>query len=158
MAEFEEKLGAILNNPQAMSQIMALAQSLGGNSPQSGEKQTVSAASAPSFPTSSLPPSTSTDEAQEVVFEPVTFSEAQESEEIPSFSNLNLDPRLLEMGMKAISAYQDPNNAKAALLQALRPFVKEERYKKVDKAVQIARISKAIRVVLDGFKGGEEVV
>ncbi len=158
MAEFEEKLGAILNNPQAMSQIMALAQSLGGNSPKNSEKQSVSDGSAPSLAASSLPSSASADKAQEGVFEPVTFSETQESEEIPSFSSLNLDPRLLEMGMKAMSAYQDPNNAKAALLQALRPFVKEERYKKVDKAVQIARISKAIRVVLDGFKGGEEVV
>lgn len=158
MAEFEEKLGAILNDPQAMSQIMALAQSLGGNSPKSSEKQSVSAVSAPSLPPSSLPPSASAGEGQEVVFEPVTFNETPEFGEIPSFSDLNLDPRMLEMGMKAISAYQDPNNAKAALLQALRPFVKEERYKKVDKAVQIARISKAIRVVLDGFKGGEEVV
>lgn len=158
MAEFEEKLGAILNDPQAMSQIMALAQSLGGNSPKSGEKQTVSADFPPSSPVSSLPSSASVGEGQEVIFEPVTFSETQESGEIPSLNNLNLDPRLLEMGMKAISAYQDPNNAKAALLQALRPFVKEERYKKVDKAVQIARISKAIRVVLDGFQGGEEGV
>lgn len=158
MAEFEEKLGAILNDPQAMSQIMALAQSLGGNSSKNGEKQTISAVSAPSFPATSLPPSSSADEAQEAAFEPVTFDEPQESEENSPFSSLNLDPKMLEMGMKAISAYQDPNNAKAALLQALRPFVKEERYKKVDKAVQIARISKAIRVVLDGFKGGEGLV
>ena len=32
MAEFEEKLGAILNDPQAMGQIMALAQALNKNS------------------------------------------------------------------------------------------------------------------------------
>ena len=30
MGQWEEKLGAILNNPQAMGQIMSLAQSLGG--------------------------------------------------------------------------------------------------------------------------------
>ena len=40
MAEFDEKLNSILSNPDAMSQIMQLAQSLGG-----GE-----AASAPSAP------------------------------------------------------------------------------------------------------------
>lgn len=158
MAEFEEKLGAILNDPQAMSQIMALAQSLGGNSPKNGENQTVSTASPPSFPASSLPSSTGADGTQEVVFEPVMFDENNESVENSPFGGLNIDPRMLEMGMKAISAYQDPNNAKAALLQALRPFVKEERYKKVDKAVQIARISGAIRAVLDGFKGGEGFV
>lgn len=152
MAEFEEKLGAILNNPQAMGQIMALAQSLGGNSQQNNEKPSVSEPSAPSFPASSLP---SAEAGEEGAFEPVIFQETQESAENSPFSGLNIDPRLLEMGMKAISAYQDPDNSKALLLQALRPFVKEERYKKVDKAVQIARISKAIRVVFDGFKGGE---
>lgn len=136
MAEFEEKLGAILNNPQAMGQIMALAQSLGGNS-------------AP-------PPSAA--EAQDAVFEPVTFDTPGDAPEASPLSGIDLDPRLLAMGMKAISAYQDPNNEKAQLLQALRPFVKEARYRKVDKAVQIARISKAIRAVLDGFKGGDEGV
>lgn len=130
MAEFEDKLGAILNDPQAMQQIMSLARSLGGG------------ASSPS-----LPP----EQAQTAEFEPVT-------DDASPLSGLNLDPRLLEVGMKAISAYQDPSNEKAALLLALRPFVKEERYKKVDKAVQIARISKAIRAALDGLKGGEEGV
>lgn len=152
MAEFEEKLGAILNNPQAMGQIMALARSLGGNSQQNSEKQSVSPDLAPSLPASSLPPA---GEGEEAVFEPVTFQETQKTAENSPFDGLNLDPRLLEMGMKAISAYQDQNDSKALLLQALRPFVKEERHKKVDKAVQIARISKVIRVVLDGFKGGE---
>lgn len=136
MAEFEEKLGAILKNPQAMGQIMALAQSLGGDDP-------------------SPPPMA---EAQDAVFEPVTFEASEDPPETSSAGGLDLDPRLLAMGMKAISAYQDPNNDKAKLLQALRPFVKEARYRKVDKAVQIARISKAIRAVLDSFKGGEEGV
>ena len=31
MAEFDEKLNSILSNPDAMSQIMQLAQSLGGD-------------------------------------------------------------------------------------------------------------------------------
>lgn len=34
MAEMEEKLGAILNNPQMMQQILSMAQSLGQQSPQ----------------------------------------------------------------------------------------------------------------------------
>lgn len=136
MAEFEDKLGAILNDPQAMQQIMSLARSLGGGA--SGKNE---AAETPS----SLPPETA-------AFQPVS-----DGGDAP-LSGLNLDPRLLEVGMKAISAYQDPSNEKAALLLALRPFVKEERYKKVDKAVQIAKISKAIRAALDGLKGGEEGV
>ncbi len=34
MDDMEEKLGAVLNNPQMMQQIMAMAQSLGGGQPQ----------------------------------------------------------------------------------------------------------------------------
>lgn len=144
MAEFEDKLGAILNNPQAMQQIMALAQSLGGNSSQKGREQEISATSSPSV-----------QEVQDAMFEPVSLEKTSDEAENSPFEGLNIDPRLLAMGMRAISAYQDQNNSKALLLQALRPFVKEKRYEKVDKAVQIAKISKAIRAVLDGFKGGE---
>lgn len=139
MAELEEKLGSILNNPQAMEQIMSLARSLGsGPSPTGADA-------------AETPPSLPPEQAREAEFEPV-------SGDASPLSGLSLDPRLLAVGMKAVSAYQDPNNDKAALLLALRPFVKEERYKKVDKAVQIARISKAIRAALDGLKGGEEGV
>ena len=33
MAELEDKLGAVLNNPQMMQQIMSMAQALGGSQP-----------------------------------------------------------------------------------------------------------------------------
>lgn len=39
MEGFEEKLGALLNNPQLMQQVMQMAQSLGGNQPQSEPRQ-----------------------------------------------------------------------------------------------------------------------
>lgn len=144
MAEFEEKLGAILNDPQAMGQIMALAQALNKNStPSEGP---------------SAPPPPPQAEPTEAVFEPVTFDEPEAEAETSPPGGLNIDPRLLQLGMRALSAYQDPNDEKAALLQALRPFIKEERYSKVDKAVQISKISKAIRAVLDGVKGGGQGV
>lgn len=147
MAEFEEKLGAILNDPQAMGQIMALARTLGGNSAQSADP-----------PPSTPAPPLSQSEPPDAAYEPVVFEEAQEASAEGELAGGGIDPRLLQLGMRAISAYQDPNDAKAALLQALRPFVKEERYSKIDKAVQIARVSKAIRAVLDGFKGGAQGV
>jgi hypothetical protein len=34
--------------------------------------------------------------------------------------------------------------------------VKEKRYAKLDKAIQIAKLSRMIRVALDTFKGGGE--
>lgn len=122
MAQWEEKLGAILNNPQAMSQIMSIAQSLGGTQEQEGE---------------SVP-----DAAPEVPPEPP----AQAPE---------LDPKVMEVGMRALAAWQEPGDSRSALLQALRPLVKEERRGKVDKAIQITRLSKVVRVVLDSWQGGE---
>ena len=38
MAEFDDKLNSILSNPDAMSQIMQLAQSLGGGSSQPSQE------------------------------------------------------------------------------------------------------------------------
>ncbi len=123
VAEWEEKLGAILNNPQAMGQIMELAKSIGG-----GEEK------------------------------PATPSAPAAPEPEPSSAGSGIDPRLMEVGMRALAAYQDADDRKTTLLQALRPFVREERYKKVDKAIQIARMSKAVRAALDGLKGGENPV
>ncbi len=42
MDQMEDKLGAILNNPQMMQQIMSMAQSLGQNAPQQEPKPTPS--------------------------------------------------------------------------------------------------------------------
>lgn len=122
MAEWEEKLGAILNNPQAMSQIMSIAQSLGGK----GED------SVPSREP-----------------EPPAEEAAAEGE--------GLDPQLMEMGLRALAAYQDTDDRRGALLQALRPFVKPQRYAKVDKAIQIAKLSKMVRAALKGWKGDQNV-
>lgn len=41
------------------------------------------------------------------------------------------------------------DDKRTALLTALRPFVKEQRYAKLDKAIQIAKLSRLIRSGLD---------
>lgn len=146
MAEFEEKLGSILNNPQAMAQIMALAQSLsGGSASQTGT---------PPGDPSPLP----CPEVREAEFVPVSAPEAPPAAPEAPFAGLDLDPKLLSLGMRALGAYRDQSDDKARLLQALRPFVKEKRYGRIDQAAQIARISKAIRAVLDGLKGDADHV
>lgn len=141
MAQWEEKLGAILNNPQAMSQIMSIAQSLdGGQSAQENPGAPSPAQAASAAPDAQAP-------AAEAVSPPAPE---------PPVPGLDLDPRLMEVGMRALAAYQDQDNSRGALLQALRPFVKEERQSKIDKAVQITRMSKVVRAALDGLRGGED--
>lgn len=50
MSEMEEKLGAILNNPQMMQQIMSMAQAINASQPQKEEPQKPPTDPPPSFP------------------------------------------------------------------------------------------------------------
>ena len=134
MSELEDKLNSILGDPQAMSQIMSLAKSLNASS---------SDHSAPSASSPEPPP--------------------QPTSPAPDLTSLlggltggsGLDPRLMQLALRVMNEYQSDDDDRTALLLALRPFIKEERYAKLDKAIQIARISRLIRIGLDVFKGGE---
>lgn len=131
MSELEDKLGAILSNQDAMSQIMALAQSLGGAD-----------RAAPPPPESQTPPE----------------SAAPAGGDILSALG-SVDPRLISMAMRLAGEYNSNNDSRAALLEALRPFVREERYAKLDKAIQISKLTRVIRIALDSFRHkGEENV
>lgn len=129
MAEFEEKLNSILGDQNAMSQIMALAQSLSGaGGPPAAEKPDP---------------------------EPAAASPADMS------LGLNqVDPRLLQLGGRILKEYQRGEDKNTALLLALKPFLRQERYAKVDQAIQLARLARVVRVALEsmGQTGGEERV
>ncbi len=120
MGDFEEKLESILNNPQAMSQIMSLAQSLGGSSEQ------------PASPTPPQSPSSSEDPGTQ------------------------LDPQMLASLFSLLNQGSRGDDQRVALLNALRPFVKEQRHAKIDKAIQIARLSRMARMALELFRAKED--
>lgn len=124
MGDFEEKLESILNNPQAMSQIMSLAQSLGGGAP----------SQPPPPPERPTPPPAP-----------------------PAGDGLGqLDPKLLSGIVSLLGQYNSNDDQRVALLNALRPFVKERRYAKMDKAIQIAKLSRMIRMALEMFRAKED--
>lgn len=139
MSDFEDKLNAILGNREAMGQIMALAQSLGGQ--EEGAAQTDEDGYVPVYP-------------QEQVRSP--------TENLPDLSGVlgNIDPQMMQVGMRLLQEYNRADDRNAALLNALRPFVKEERFARVDRAIQIARLSRVIRILFDAIKekGGGTVV
>ena len=125
MSELEDKLNSILSNQEAMGQIMQLARSLGGSRPESTD-------SAPSPPCSE--PSASASNSN-------------------LFSSLNdLDPRLLELAFKLLNTYRSNDDERAALLSALRPFVRPERYARLDQAIQVSKLTQVIRIALDSFR------
>ena len=127
MAQLEEQLNQILGNPQAMEQIMALAQSLSGKQEEARQPEEETQP-----PAEHAPPS-------------------------PLSARDGRDPRLLRMGMGLLSEYSAQDDKKTALLAALKPFLKPERQEKMDQAVRIARLTRVIRTALRMFRDrGEE--
>ena len=128
MAEFEEKLNSILGNRQAMDQIMALARSLSGGESQGEEEE--------------HPPSG--EEEQE------PGSHAAPPSDLSALLG-QLDPQMIRVGMEVIRQVQSTEDRNAALLQALRPFLKEERRGRLDRAIRIARMTRMIRAAITAF-------
>lgn len=116
MSEFEEKLNSILGNPEAMAQVMNLAQSLnlgGGGGEQEG---------APPPPDQGAP-----------------------SPGGGGLGDLlgQLDPKLIERLLPLageLAGGGGGSDERMALLYALRPFLKPERRDKVERAVRTARL------------------
>lgn len=130
MSELQDKLQSILSDPDAMGRIMSIAQSLTGP-----QEDAAPAAQAPPPPA-----------APEGGGDPLSLLG-------------NLDPRLVQLGMRLLGEYNAQDDRKTALLNALRPFVRPERYAKVDQAIKIARLTRVIRAALETFrKGGTEDV
>ena len=120
---------SILSDPEAMGQIMGIARSLTGEA----GGQDAPAPAAMEAPAESTP---------------------------DPFALLGqLDPRLVQLGIRLISEYQSGDDRKAALLTALQPFMKQERCARVDQAVHIARLAHIIRLAVDALReGGDDHV
>ncbi|MCQ2442959.1 MAG: hypothetical protein MJ077_07610 [Oscillospiraceae bacterium] len=131
MEDFEEKLNSILSSPEAMGQIMALANSLSGEGMSSG----------------------STEETEDTAPPP----EPPQTEEAPFSLFGGMDPALLQKAMTLFRTYNNGNNEKTALLRAMRPFVREERRAKLDKIIQVSRFSGILLAALEEFRGGSHV-
>ena len=125
MAEFDDKLNSLLSNPEAMDQIMKMAQSLMGG----GQTPEGTAPSAPGGPApqSGPPPTGTWNTPQNGGFPP------QASPPNPQGQGWTLLPVLRELG-------EAQNSNARQLLFALRPYLKPERQDKVERALQLARL------------------
>lgn len=162
MAEFEEKLNAILGDPEAMGQIVSIAKALTGESaPSASPPQDATSAYEPVEPLESSTPSPTT--ASSAAGKQTDWSallnlvsnlsgNGSSADSNPLSALGDLDPALVQKGLRLFSEYSATDDRKIALLTALKPFLKEERLSKVDKAVQIAKLSRVIRVAFQLFK------
>ena len=126
MAEFDEKLNNILSNPEAMSQIMQLAQSLGGGQ-----------ASAP--PPQQQPPAWNP---------PPGGGDLLSS--LAGGMDAGLVSRLLPL-IQELGGQRDSNARN--LLYALRPYLRNDRQEKVERALQLARLFHLGKKFLSGWEG-----
>ena len=130
MAEFDDKLNSILSNPDAMAQIMQLAQSIGG---------------------ADASPVQQPQQAQQT-------PPAERSGDLLSSLAGGLDSKLLLRLIPLIQELggQRDSNAKQ-LLYALRPYLKPERQEKVERALQLARLFHLGKKFLSEWEGWRDV-
>jgi len=64
-----------------------------------------------------------------------------------------MDPKVLSIALRVFAEYSAQDDEKAALLAALRPFLRPERREKIEKAASIARLSRVVRVALALLRG-----
>ncbi|MDO4812652.1 MAG: hypothetical protein Q3995_03915 [Eubacteriales bacterium] len=124
MNDWEEKLNTLLSDPDAMAQVVNMAQTLsaqmGGNAQQSSDN------AAPPPPDAGNP-----------------FSQ---------FSSI--DPDLLQRLIPVLKQMNRPESSEtAAFLYALRPFLRPSRRDKVDRAVQLARMIHLAKTFLTTQEG-----
>lgn len=138
MSEFEDKLNAILSNPEAMAQVAGLAQSLGLNGPpQGGQAQ------------GDPPPQ-----------EPQGQSR-QQAPGGPDLSGLGsilggIDPGMLQRLLPLLGELQgdSASDERMALLRALAPFLRPERREKVERAAKTAHLLHVGKKLLTSLGGG----
>ena len=119
MSELEEKLNALLSDPNSMAQVMQMAQQLSGAM---GEQK------AP--PPPAPPPGPDLGAALG-----------------------GLDPKLLGKLLPLAGELGTENSAALQLLQALRPFLKEEKQGKIERAARLARLIHVGKKLLADWEG-----
>jgi len=142
VSEFDEKLNALLSNPDSMAQIMQLAQSLSGQT--AGPGDGAPAGGGPPPPTGQqVPPPPSSPQP----------SSGGNGDLLSSLTG-GIDPKLLSRLLPVLQELNrgDDNNARQ-LLFALRPYLRPDRQEKVERALQLARLIHIGKKFLAGWEG-----
>ena len=131
MSEWEEKLNTLLSDPDAMAQVMQMAQSLSQQLGQPGGAAPPNGAAAPPSP-------------------PPQEGQANASSPLPG----GIDPSLVQKLLPLLSQLNRPESGEtAAFLRALRPFLKPEKQGKVERAAHLARLIHLGKKFLSEWEG-----
>ena len=128
MSEWEDKLNTLISDPDAMAQVMQMAQSLSQQMGASGG--TASSSGGPAAAADVPPP-----------------------QELSSLLG-GIDPALIQRLLPLLSQMNRAESSETtAFLLALRPFLKPERRDKVERAAQLARLIHLAKLFLLSQEG-----
>jgi len=135
LAEFDDKLNSLLSDPDSMAKIMQLAQSLsGGDGGASPQQQT-----APPPPPQQTPPPA-----------PASGGGGNPLSALTG----GLDPSMLARLLPLVQELnRDDGGASRQLLYALRPYLRQDRQGKVERALQLARLIHIGKKFLSSWEG-----
>ena len=158
MAEFDEKLNALLSNPDSMAQIMRLAQSLSGDTEGGSGQESQQHHQQEHHQQEHHHQEHHQQEHHQQEHHQQEHQHHQEppqsSADLLSSLTGGVDPKLLMRLLPLVQELggQRDSNARA-LLYALRPYLKPERQEKVERALQLARLFHIGKKFLSGWEG-----
>ncbi len=130
MAEFDDKLNSLLSDPDSMAKIMQLAQSLSGGDG--------AASPPPPPPQQQTPPA------------PASGGGGNPLSALTG----GLDPAMLARLLPLVQELnRDDGGASRQLLYALRPYLRQDRQGKVERALQLARLIHIGKKFLSSWEG-----
>ncbi|NLG53451.1 MAG: hypothetical protein GX541_05685 [Clostridiales bacterium] len=140
MNDIEDKIKNFLSSPESMEKVMSFMKNMSESG--SGDAEPV------------LSESPKTDEEPAGAF-PVV-AERPEAEAANMFGGFDgLDPKTVSMAVQMMREYNCKNDRRILLLNALRPYLKNEDHSHIEKAMQIIKLAKVAKKALRNFSGGD---
>ncbi len=87
-------------------------------------------------------------------------SPEQDNTPAKAVSNVNplpdMDPRLMSVIGRLFSEYSRADNDRTAVLNAIKPYLRDERRRKLEKAIEMAKMARIARLAIREFSSAQE--
>lgn len=68
----------------------------------------------------------------------------------------DIDPKIFRIISKVMGEYNSTGSDKKQLIDALKPYLKQDRQQQIDKAVEIAKLAHLAKIAISEFSGGDK--